>query len=295
MEYYYHQGQEGYHNPPVRPERAGSRGVRERRRKRRAGRRSRRRIFLVLFLFILLGTIGNHVFGGIFSKAIAHSSLGSFLTKKENTLTGKGIPESLVKLAKNNPEAFSFVESYPENHAKDFVIDLSHDLAGGKRIPLFIQWDERWGYREYGGDYFALNGCGPTCLSMVYCGLTGDTEWNPYRVAKLSEERGYYVEGEGTSWELMRGGAEEIGLKESEMVFERSHILQTLTEGKPIICAMRKGDFTSAGHFIVLTGVSEDGRIFVNDPNSRKRSEKLWELDRLMEQMKNLWCYEVRE
>ena len=53
---------------------------------------------------------------------------------------------------------------------------------------------------------------------------------------------------------------------------------------------MRKGDFTTTGHFIVLTGY-EDGRITVNDPNSRKRSEKTWDFDTLQYQIKNLWSY----
>lgn len=56
---------------------------------------------------------------------------------------------------------------------------------------------------------------------------------------------------------------------------------------------MRPGDFTTTGHFIVLTG-AEDGRIRVNDPNSRKRSEKLWDYDRLEYQINNLWVFTVQ-
>lgn len=41
---------------------------------------------------------------------------------------------------------------------------------------------------------------------------------------------------------------------------------------------MRPGDFTTIGHFILLTGV-EDGKIKVNDPNSKIRSSKLWDYD----------------
>lgn len=53
---------------------------------------------------------------------------------------------------------------------------------------------------------------------------------------------------------------------------------------------MRPGDFTSTGHFIVLVGI-EDGKIRVNDPNSRARSQVLWEYDRLESQINNLWSY----
>lgn len=54
--------------------------------------------------------------------------------------------------------------------------------------------------------------------------------------------------------------------------------------------ACRPGDFTSTGHFIVLVGI-EDGKIRVNDPNSRARSQVLWEYDRLESQINNLWSY----
>lgn len=49
---------------------------------------------------------------------------------------------------------------------------------------------------------------------------------------------------------------------------------------------MRPGDFTTAGHFIVLTK-TENGQIKVNDPNSRSRS-KIWNYETLEKQIKNL-------
>ena len=55
---------------------------------------------------------------------------------------------------------------------------------------------------------------------------------------------------------------------------------------------MRPGDFTTTGHFIVLAGV-EDGKIRVNDPNSVKRSEELWDYETLEYQINNLWAYTV--
>ena len=46
---------------------------------------------------------------------------------------------------------------------------------------------------------------------------------------------------------------------------------------------------------VVLTGTDDDGKIKVCDPNSRKRSEKTWDLSDLMAQMKNLWAYSYGE
>ena len=48
--------------------------------------------------------------------------------------------------------------------------------------------------------------------------------------------------------------------------------------------------FHNTGHFIVLVGV-KDGQIQVNDPNSRERSEKLWDWSTLEYQITNLWAF----
>lgn len=41
---------------------------------------------------------------------------------------------------------------------------------------------------------------------------------------------------------------------------------------------MGKGHLTSSGHFIVLRGITEEGKILVADPISIKRSEQEWDL-----------------
>ena len=203
---------------------------------------------------------------------------------------GLEYPESLLELLELNPEAESFVRGYFQNKDKHPEIDLTDEVIQGT-IPLFLQWDERWGYETYGSDFLAITGCGPTCLSMVWCGLSGETDLNPLRMAQYAEQKGYYVKGAGTAWDLMNYGAEELGLTVENIVFDADHILAQLRSGSPIICAMRPGDFTTTGHFIVLTGVDEYGRIMVCDPNSRNNSEKTWDVEQLIPQIKNLWGY----
>lgn len=210
---------------------------------------------------------------------------------KSVILRAGGCPESLIELAERQPEVFDFAKDYKKYADKDMEIDISDEVKEGK-IPLFIQWDKRWGYREYGGNYMALNGCGPTCLSMVYCGLTGDTEWNPYKVALWSNEHGYYVPGSGTAWSLMSEGAGQLGLQVMETSPDADTITEELAKGKVIIACMGPGDFTTQGHFIVLTKVTGSGKIVVNDPNSKKRSKQTWDVDRLVSQMKDMWVYQ---
>lgn len=161
-------------------------------------------------------------------------------------------------------------------------------------IPLFLQGDRRWGDQIYGDDRMELTGCGPTCLAMVRCGLGHDTRWTPDQVAEVAERDGYYAKGKGSVWALMSEGAGEFGLTADSVVFDATHIIQTLQRGSPIICAMGPGDFTTEGHFIVLAGVDEaSGEILVNDPNSRENSIRTWDVERIMGQVRNLWCYSL--
>lgn len=200
------------------------------------------------------------------------------------------IPDSLLELKGKYPETADFVDSYAEYQDTEFDMDISDEIVEGE-IPLFIQWDKRWGYCMYGNDFFGVNGCGPTCLAMVVCGLTNDSEYNPYDIAMFSMSNDYYISGQGTSWNLMTEGARNLGLTVESGNITQWYIEHNLSSQSPMICSMEPGDFTYTGHFIVLTGIDEDGKIIVNDPNSYINSKKHWEISDLLPQIKSIWCY----
>ena len=200
------------------------------------------------------------------------------------------IPDSLLELKEKYPETADFVDSYAEYQDTEFDMDISDEIVEGE-IPLFIQWDKRWGYCMYGNDFFGVNGCGPTCLAMVVCGLTNDSEYNPYDIAMFSMSNDYYISGQGTSWNLMTEGARNLGLTVESGNITQWYIEHNLSSQSPMICSMEPGDFTYTGHFIVLTGIDEDGKIIVNDPNSYINSKKHWEISDVLPQIKSIWCY----
>ena len=72
------------------------------------------------------------------------------------------------------------------------------------------------------------------------------------------------------------------------MPLSESAMKQALDQGSVIISSMRPGDFTTTGHFILIRGYDEKG-FLVNDPNSRKNSEKQWDYETLSGQIKGLW------
>lgn len=212
----------------------------------------------------------------------SNNKLNEILANKEQ------YPTELLELLTKNPETLEFVYGYPGNKDKVFDIDISGDVKSGK-VPLFLQWDERWGYSSYGDSMIAINGCGPTCLSMVAAYILKDEKMNPRWMAQFSEENGYVSEN-GTLWALMGQGARKLGMESIEIPLDENRILNNLEVGNPIICSMAPGDFTTEGHFIVMTGL-KDGKIVVNDPNSRERSEKLWNFNDIKNQIKNLWVF----
>jgi len=197
-------------------------------------------------------------------------------------------PKELITLLETNPETRDFVLDYP--FRKDMEIDLS--AYERNTVPLFLQWDPMWGYEKYGSGYLAVTGCGPTCLAMAGYYLTGDEDMNPLALAEFAENNSYYAKGYGSSWTLISEGAEKLGLTAKELPLVKKKMVDALEAGNPIILALGKGDFTSSGHYIVLT--SWNGEAFaVNDPNSRERSEKLWTYEQLERQIRNIWAISV--
>lgn len=206
---------------------------------------------------------------------------------KKNGFDVHEYPDELIALYERNEDARPFVLDYPLKKDETPAIDLS-DLAGSTSVPLLMQWDERWGYRSYNSNIIGLAGCGPTCLSMVAIYLRGDTSMNPLWMCQYAEQRGYNVVGSGTAWSFMTEGARSLGLDVTEIPMDETRILNNLEVGNPIVCVVGPGDFTTTGHFIVLTGC-KNGKITVNDPNSIENSQKLWTFEQLQGQVQGLW------
>ncbi|MBR3817397.1 MAG: C39 family peptidase [Clostridia bacterium] len=198
------------------------------------------------------------------------------------------LPDEIRELYERNPDTAEFVFYYNAMKGEKGKIDMS-GYMNGNRVPLFMQWDRRWGYMDYSGSCVAVTGCGPVCLSMVAFYLTRNAEMSPDRIVEFAIEEGYSRDGCGSLWTLISEGGEKLGLCVEELVLSEAIITERLEQGIPIICVMGPGDFTSTGHFIVMRGYS-DGKIYINDPNSYQNSAKGWEYGQIKSQIKNLWA-----
>ena len=247
---------------------------------------------LVLLLTVLVIALGARPAWNLYRYASYH--LGQ-PTQAEQTVMAHaretGIPygtwpRSLLELLERNPETRDFVLGYPnrEESAGETFAPESLDT-----VPLLMQFDPRWGYEKYGSDFLAITGCGPTCLAMAGLYLTGDDSMRPDRIAGFAQRNGYSASGYGSSWTLIGEGAARLGLTATELPLVKKKMVDALEAGHPVILAMGPGDFTTSGHYIVLTQVEEDG-FRVNDPNSFANSQKLWTYEELEGQIRNIWA-----
>lgn len=157
-------------------------------------------------------------------------------------------------------------------------------------VPALYQRDPAWASAAYAGDSFGTTGCGPTCLTMVYVALTGRTDMTPADMGAFSERLGCATP-DGTAWAFMTDGAAELGLVAEEVPADEASVRRALLAGSPVVCSVGPGDFTSTGHFIVLTGIDEQGRLLIRDPNSPERTGKAWDFDTVLGQCRAIWAY----
>lgn len=220
---------------------------------------------------------------------------GEYEELKEIYENSEKYPVKMLASLCNNPEMYEYVEGYLKYENGDTSVAKTAELTEAEkaqRYPLFLQWDARWGYKEYGDFNIGLSGCGPTTLAMAAVAITGDTSVTPDVVAEYSMKNGFYVEGTGTAWSLMTDGAEAFDLKAKEISLDEVVMKNALDAGKVIICSMRPGDFTSVGHFIMIYDYDANG-FKVNDPNCIYRSSRYWSYRELSYQIRILWSYEA--
>lgn len=154
---------------------------------------------------------------------------------------------------------------------------------GGMEVMYYNQMDERWADVMYGtSSTIGQGGCGPTSMAIVTSTLTGEAH-DPVELAQWSVANGHRCEGNGSYHSLIPAAAAAYGLS-CEKNLDAQGIVNALSSGKLVVVIMSKGHFTRGGHFIVLRGVTSEGKILVADPASYGRSEQEWDLSIIMDE-----------
>ena len=267
-------------------------------------------VMIGLALVLCIGILGYHFLGGNQEKEAvaitqtkqqkelweqARQEAGLSVETPEEHLeqvrvqaTVQGYPKGVIELLDKNPATVNYVEAYGEKQGQIYAEDIGDDYVEGQ-IPLLIQWDERWGYTQYGDTYLGLSGCGPTVVSMAASYLLSDGTLTPNAVARFSEQNGYYVDGVGSSWSLIEEGLPQLGVRVQIGSLEEGAMAQVIERGGVILCSVGPGTFTDSGHFILLCGYAQGEGFLVHDPNSAVRSGRYYRFADLADEIVQLW------
>lgn len=130
-------------------------------------------------------------------------------------------------------------------------------LGADHQVPQFFQTD--YPNTRFGSGTVATSGCCITALAMVASAMTGHT----YYPDELAE----YFGGSGhNNVQRMEYASDMLQLpwRRAENIHD---VVAALEAGNLAILLMASSSiFTASQHFIVVTGMSEDGRFYVNDP-----------------------------
>lgn len=151
-------------------------------------------------------------------------------------------------------------------------------------MPYYSQNDTRWSNAKFiqsngvdDGATMADTGCGPTAMSMIVSGITGKST-TPMDMASIAQKTGNR-DYTGTNWEFVNDVADIYGLHSTQTIMPSSRdITETLRRGQPMILSGQDSGsgspYTSAGHYIVATGIDENGYVSYNDPRGAEFSGK---------------------
>ena len=161
-------------------------------------------------------------------------------------------------------------------------------LTGSEPNMIYYnQKSEPWASKNYGTDLIAGYGCGPTAMAMVVSTLRPENV-TPIDMANFCTESGYWANRQGSYLSIVNGVADAYSLTCTSLPpAELNHddFKARLDSGHLAVALMRKGHFTTSGHFIVLRGTTADGKILVSDPASLERSLTPWDLQLILDEL----------
>lgn len=193
----------------------------------------------LLLLGILLLVIGSLYFIG---RRGPQSNLGGFLSFRQSPVVTTAFAEKATNELTSHSQT-------PE-------------------LPLYLQKDPRWQDCSYGTEAsdntLAKNGCALASLAMIA------SYWQRQAIlpSDILEWAGnsYYVQGQGTSWQIFSDYAANYGYQYQDLGGIFSSAMDKMRAGIPIIASVAPGTFTTSGHILVLS-LDQNGQIRAYDPN----------------------------
>lgn len=153
-----------------------------------------------------------------------------------------------------DPEEDPPEETEPETKPEETPVD---DGSVRNNVPRLFQTD--YPDEPYGGDTLATSGCSMVCMAMVCSYLTGQ-DVRPDDLARR------FRNADGSHVQRMEAIATIYDLSYTK-TFAMYDVVNALKAGKLVVeMVSSPSPFSRSQHLILLTGISADGKIFVNDP-----------------------------
>lgn len=178
-----------------------------------------------------------------------------------------------------------------------------------KQPVYYLQTDARWKNIDYSAKSgeskkrtIGSSGCGPSCAAMLIETITGK-KFTPADACAWSLKHGYKAPNQGTYYSYFKPQFKEHGIdceqlnysslygKPSDPTHKKAFDL--LKQGYYLIAVMGPGTWTSDGHFIVVWW--EDGKVRINDSNSKATNRMNGSLTTFKKQVKYYWAVDARK
>lgn len=181
------------------------------------------------------------------------------------------------------------------SYATDVETDgetIEYDTADGcvKEVVYYNQTEEPWASMSFDKTTIKAAGCGPTAMAMVISTL-GKSPVTPQDVAAFTVSENLYVPGKGTSHSLPGMAAKNWGLTATRVKDTQMKLVEEeLKSGAMavVICGEYTITGSGSGHYIVLTGVTDEGFFAIADPASRTRSGRVYSADTIQAYARDL-------
>ncbi len=204
----------------------------------------------------------------------------------QNGFTLDDYPMDVRNMLVRNDETKQFVTEYPKKitNFKPEKPDLS-EYKECTEPPHLMQWDMRWGYMTYNGNIFGITGSAPTCLSMAALYVLHNMDMSPVRIAEYA--KGSNCENRPET--LLSSGARAMGMNASEVPRNNQRLREAVMDDDcAVICMLKDQELSQ---FIVIKSIDKEGHFIINDPFSKKLSEKGYTFSDLNKSIKRIWKY----
>lgn len=163
--------------------------------------------------------------------------------------------------------------------------DLMLDSVAGP-LTYYNQNDSRWGNYLWGGkDPLSIYGCGPTIMAMLITSLTGN-QVLPTDIANWAVTNRCWAPGDGSYHCIIKDSAAAFGIQATPITdYTADRIKEELDSGHLVVALMKKGHFTQSGHFLIITRMTDEGKVRIADPNNYNNTTLDWDPSIILQEL----------